>query len=326
MDGAEARSETGAQAGARAGAGASAGATAVPRRIARGPSGRVAVPHPFALLAVIAVVALAALYALSRAYAPVAVRDIGAVTSIDPRQDPRLYAGTSELLRTIDVNSLLLFGVGIAGLALARRRLDLALGAAATIVGANVTTQVLKPLLGTLDPVGGDAGRALHGAFPSGHATVAMSLGLALVLAAPTRFRLLGAFAGAGYAAAIGAALIALGWHYPSDVAGGYLVALAWVAGVAGVIYRGRPLRGEALAARLPSVSPTVVIAAAVVLAGAYSLAVTVAAIRRPDLFVALRANALPVAAAAALAALSAVLFATVVVTLRGVSARGRVV
>ncbi len=61
-------------------------------------------------------------------------------------------------------------------------------------------------------------------AFPSGHATTAMSLALAGVLVAPPRWRLAAAIAASLYGIATGVSLVVIGWHYPSDVLGAFLV------------------------------------------------------------------------------------------------------
>jgi len=151
----------------------------------------------------------------------------GVVQGFDAARLPRVHAATEDLLRTIDVSSLALIGGGIVLLALLRGAPRFALGAAAILGGANLTTQLLKPLLSRLDPLGAEASR-IPETFPSGHATVAMSLALAAVLVSPPGLRLLVALIGAGYALLVGIALLALGWHYPSDVAGGYLVASIW--------------------------------------------------------------------------------------------------
>jgi membrane-associated phospholipid phosphatase len=114
--------------------------------------------------------------------------------------------------------------------ALVRGRPRVALTIGAILLGANLTTQVLKPLLaepradslfGGLAPVG-------PASWPSGHATAAMSLALCCVLAAPARLRPAAAALGALFAVAISYSFLTLGWHYPSDVFGGFLVAGAW--------------------------------------------------------------------------------------------------
>jgi hypothetical protein len=55
-----------------------------------------------------------------------------------------------------------------------------------------------------------------------------MSFALCAVLAAPARLRPLVAALGAAFAIAVCYSFLALGWHYPSDVLGGFLVATMW--------------------------------------------------------------------------------------------------
>ena len=69
-------------------------------------------------------------------------------------------------------------GGAIVLLALLRGRPRLAVAAGVVLLGANLTTQVLKETFDRPDLVLGWA--AEPGAFPSGHATVAMSLAMAL--------------------------------------------------------------------------------------------------------------------------------------------------
>jgi membrane-associated phospholipid phosphatase/protein tyrosine/serine phosphatase len=72
--------------------------------------------------------------------------------------------------------------------------------------------------------------------FPSGHSTGTMSFIVALVVIAwRTRWRWAVLFGGACYVAAIGFSRLYLGVHYPSDVLGGWLLALAWVGGISGL-------------------------------------------------------------------------------------------
>ncbi len=123
-------------------------------------------------------------------------------------------------------------------IAVARRRLWVALAIVAILLGANVTTQLLKPLLATHRP-SVIAGTGPAGAtWPSGHATAAMSLALCLVLAVPARLRAWMAALGAAFAIAVCYSFLALLWHYPSDVLGGFLVAVTWtLLGVAAVLF-----------------------------------------------------------------------------------------
>ena len=134
-----------------------------------------------------------------------------------------------------------------------RRRGRVAIAAAVIMLGANITTQILKPLLGQTHPVALHVARApqiLTGSWPSGHATAAMSLALCAVLVAGARWRPLVAAAGAVFAVAVSFSFLILVWHYPSDVLGGYLVAATWtLIGVAAVwtldAHLPRPARGS---------------------------------------------------------------------------------
>jgi membrane-associated phospholipid phosphatase len=120
--------------------------------------------------------------------------------------------------------------------AIAARRPRAAAAAAATMLGAGVTTQVLKPLLAFqrdfpplhfMGPV----------AYPSGHTTAVMSLALALIIVSPARLRPLAAAAGGLLTVATVFSILVLGGHYPSDIVGGLLVATAW-ASVATAVLR----------------------------------------------------------------------------------------
>ncbi|MGZ6579213.1 MAG: phosphatase PAP2 family protein [Solirubrobacteraceae bacterium] len=111
--------------------------------------------------------------------------------------------------------------------AVIRGRPLVALAIGVILVGANVTTHELKPLLATPRPFDhfDQIGSA---SWPSGHATAAMSFVLCCVLAAPNRMRPFVVAIGAMFAVAVCYSFLALGWHYPSDVLGGFLVATTW--------------------------------------------------------------------------------------------------
>lgn len=114
-------------------------------------------------------------------------------------------------------------------IALYRRRADIALTITAILLGANLTTEWLKPLLDQTRPVSLIQGVAPStGSWPSGHATAAMALALCLVLAAAPRWRIRAAVVGAVFALGVTYSFLTLGWHYPSDAIGGYLVATTW--------------------------------------------------------------------------------------------------
>lgn len=224
---------------------------------------------------------------------------------------PAVYDATSDLLATISVSSLALLGLAIMALALLRGRPGLALGAGALVLGANVTTQVLKRELPRPDLLGaGGPG----GSYPSGHVTVAVSLAAALVLVAPPAARWGAAAIGAVYAGGVGVAVIALDWHRPSDVLGAQLVAVGWAGLAAAALAAGRRRRGPA---RAPSRGAVVATGA---LVAAFAAVVAVEASRRVDLLRLVDDRTAFTAAAALTAAACAALLAV----LAGVVQRSR--
>jgi membrane-associated phospholipid phosphatase len=196
---------------------------------------------------------------------------------------PRAYDATGDLLDTISVSSLALLGAGVMALALLRGRARLALGAGALVLGANLTTQLLKDAL----PRPELAGNSLEpdaGSFPSGHVTVAMSLALALVLVVPPGLRWVATAVGTLYAAGVGVAVIALDWHRPSDVLGAYLVCVAWAAAVAAALLAAGGGREMSPASRSAPRAARVAGAAAAALGAGFLAVVGVTAARRVDL------------------------------------------
>lgn len=111
-----------------------------------------------------------------------------------------------------------------------RHRPAIAAVSIGTLIGATATVYALKPLLANADPLGGEAARSFEAAFPSGHATAATAVALAGIIAAPPEWRARVMVLAAGFAVCVGVALVALAYHYPSDVIAGYLVAGAWAA------------------------------------------------------------------------------------------------
>jgi len=127
-----------------------------------------------------------------------------------------------------------------------RGRPGVAIAIGVILLGANVTTQELKPLLAAPRPFGG-VDKIGAASWPSGHATAAMSFVLCCVLAAPGRVRPFVVAVGAGFAVAVCYSFLALDWHYPSDVLGGFLVATTWtllaISGLRAVQHRGSAAR-----------------------------------------------------------------------------------
>jgi membrane-associated phospholipid phosphatase len=115
---------------------------------------------------------------------------------------------------------------GLIAIAVVRRRWLMVAVVPLILLSANLATQQLKPALADLRAFDVRGVQEVYpAAWPSGHSTAAMSLALCLVLVAGPRLRPLAALAGAGYAIAVGYALVVLGFHLPSDVLGGFLVA-----------------------------------------------------------------------------------------------------
>jgi membrane-associated phospholipid phosphatase len=158
------------------------------------------------------------------------------------RADQSIYSGFGGLRRP-HVDPIARFVAGLCNpvpyvyfcatvplIAAVRRRPRLALASGAILLGASVSTELLKlilahprdaSLLGGVTPVA-------SASWPSGHATAAMALALSLILVLPARWRPAAAGLGALFAVAVSYSFLTLGWHYPSDVFGGFLVAGIW--------------------------------------------------------------------------------------------------
>jgi membrane-associated phospholipid phosphatase len=162
---------------------------------------------------------------------------VGPVVHLDARLLERLTAvpGSTRFdVATVfahlaDPLPMIVMLIAICGLAVHWDRRREALAAVAVVAGANVTTQVLKALLDHhryQSFLGPD--QPWSGAFPSGHATAAASIGVALFLVAPARLRPLAAVIGASFTALVSVSVVLLEWHYPSDVLGGLLIVAGW--------------------------------------------------------------------------------------------------
>lgn len=171
-------------------------------------------------------------------------------TSAGLRVDARLFHavnGTSSgtvvaragatALETIDAATLTASVLALAFLALVRGRRRRAFAAAAVVVCSVGSAELLKHG-GAHVPGMLSTGR--EATFPSGHTSIAVSLGLALVLAVPPVLRGAAALVGAAYAAGIGLSVVVLAWHEPSDVVGSFFLCAAWTA-LAGALLGTRP-------------------------------------------------------------------------------------
>ncbi len=206
--------------------------------------------------------------------------------------------------------------------ALLRRRWRLALTVGVILLGASCTTELLKSLLSTPHPsnlLGGE-NPVTGSTWPSGHATAAMSLALTCVLAAPRRMRPTVAALGAAFAIAVCYAFLTLGWHYPSDVLGGYLVATTWtLLGVGALLLsapRARRRRGED-AAEPVSVQAALAPVAATLLAAAV-LACLIVLVRPHEVVNYAQAHTVFVVGAAAIGAVAVALATGVMMAVSG--------
>jgi membrane-associated phospholipid phosphatase len=201
-------------------------------------------------------------------------------------------------------------------LALLRRRWLMAAVVPVILLGANAATQLLKPALADLRVLDLRGVEIIYpGSWPSGHATAAMSLALCLVLVVGPRLRPLAVLLGAGYAIAVGYALVAMGYHLPSDVFGGYLVAatftLVGVAALAALEVRvpARVARGAAA----PLSTPALAAAATLLVACAGAAAV----VRAPGMALSALEHPSAIAAGAGIATLGLALTAGLAAVLR---------
>ena len=182
-----------------------------------------------ARILVAAALACAALFALLVA----AAYGIGPVERFDAKTLRSLWvvAGNGDALlpqviaHLADPLPLLFFLAAIAAAGLYLGRGERVLAGIAVVGCATVASQLLKALLAhpRIQPLYLSMEDA---SLPSGHATAAMSLAVAAVLIAPKSLRVPTAALGAFFALAVGISVVLLGWHYPSDVFAGYLVAV----------------------------------------------------------------------------------------------------
>lgn len=138
----------------------------------------------------------------------------------------QLWRVAERVLDVVSVGFIAAVILGAMVIAVIRRRWELAVQVAVLMIGANVTTRVLKfsvfyrPDLGVAESYGNT--------LPSGHTTAAASVSVALLLVVPPRVRPWAAVAGAGYTTVTGVSTLIGQWHRPSDVVAGILVVLAW--------------------------------------------------------------------------------------------------
>ncbi len=137
--------------------------------------------------------------------------------------------GMRRVIALLGTVSLWSIGLGLAvclGLALVRGRVPAAVGALVLVAGADLTTQVLKRAVFERSP---DLS-GLPPSLPSGHTTVALSLGLAAILVTTGRLRAVLVPVAAGAGTLVGGGTVVGAWHRPADVLAATAVCLAWAA------------------------------------------------------------------------------------------------
>ncbi|WP_420113781.1 phosphatase PAP2 family protein [Pseudactinotalea sp.] len=136
---------------------------------------------------------------------------------------------TGLLLDAVTVPSVVIVVIAAVLIALVQKRWSIAIAAIVVLVGANLTTQVLKEVLER--PVE-DASPIVLNSFPSGHATVAASVAATALLVLPIRWRPPAAVLGAFLAAVLGISTMigneVAAWHRASDVVAAMLIAALW--------------------------------------------------------------------------------------------------
>jgi membrane-associated phospholipid phosphatase len=141
---------------------------------------------------------------------------------------PDAIRGAEQILGTLSRATLVAGGVAVIALALLQRREALAVVAAVSILGANVTAQVLKSAVLDRADLLDRLFYVLPNSFPSGHVTAAASVAVALVLVLPPLLRSLTVVLASVAVVVVGASAMLAGWHRMADAIGGVFVATAW--------------------------------------------------------------------------------------------------
>jgi membrane-associated phospholipid phosphatase len=146
-------------------------------------------------------------------------------------QHPRLAHAADWTASGATLPTYAAAGAILAAVALIRRRRRLAIAIPFTLAAADATAELLKYLV--VQPrhshllAAGD--QVSPSSWPSGHAAAATTLALCAVVVVPRALRPLAALVAAAGSIGVAYIVLMLGWHFPSDVVGGILVAGAWV-------------------------------------------------------------------------------------------------
>jgi membrane-associated phospholipid phosphatase len=172
---------------------------------------------------------LAAIWSIAELVPAAHLRDALTLHDFTSLGRPRLDSIANFLLRLLNPTLFILWGTALVAVAAAREQPRVCLAIVAVMGLSPLTAEILKPLLAhPHDPVFGyvQVGAA---SWPSGHATAAAALAMSAVLVSPPAIRAAVATIGAAFVLAVGASLLLLAWHMPSDVLGGWFVAAFWM-------------------------------------------------------------------------------------------------
>jgi membrane-associated phospholipid phosphatase len=189
----------------------------------------VALRRRLPLLAAVACLAgLVAVGLLALAVPAGHVRDAAMLHGFVGLDRPSVHTPIWFMAHLCDTLPYALAGILCIGVALAQRRGWRALAVVALLAVTGATTQLLKHALSQPRIEHWLSEQVAWSSWPSGHSTAAMTLALCAVLVAPPALRGAAAVLGGAFAVGVGYAVLVLGWHYPSDVLGGFLVAGLW--------------------------------------------------------------------------------------------------
>jgi membrane-associated phospholipid phosphatase len=188
-------------------------------------------------------------------------RDVAILHGFSALDQSRLSSALRILALAPDPLPYALMGLACIGVALSRQRPYRAGAVAILLVATGATTQILKHVMAQPRYAEwmGPWGQIENASWPSGHSTAAMTLALCAVLVSPPALRATTALVGGAFAIGVAYATLALAWHYPSDVVGGFFVAGLWVSLAVAVLQRVEPARAETAVA--PPWEPLAVVA-----------------------------------------------------------------
>lgn len=186
-------------------------------------------PRTALLAALTCLVGLAVTGALAYLVPIAQARDGATLAGFRELNRPRVTDLIVHVAHLADPRPYAVIGLSLAGMAFVRRRPRVGVAIVFLLFLTGATTQTLKQ--GLAQPRIQDwlgAGQIAAASWPSGHATASMTLALCAILASPPAWRPTVAAVGALFAVAVSYSILALAWHFPSDVIGGFLVASMW--------------------------------------------------------------------------------------------------